>query len=116
MSTGTLMDGWPDIWSEYQLFYGRFYEITNEAVAASVTLLVAQRMPQPDMDRVAEALKEFAIRAQERGVVSSRVSATLRRPATLDEATSLFGTPAEDLGLDALDLLVTLVAPRRGRP
>lgn len=112
----SVTDEWPDVWAEYSLFYGRFYGITSEVVAASVTLLVAQRMARPDLDRVAEALKEFAIRAQERGVPSSAVSRQLTSPRDLTEAGALFGTPAEDLGLDALDLLVTLVRPRAGRP
>lgn len=114
----SLLD-WPDVWSEYRKFFACF-GITDERVAAAVCLLVAKRMPRPDIDRVAEALKEFAVRAWERGVPDDGVALELARVklsiepsiAGMTRSVTLFGTPAEDLGIEALRLLAELVAPR----
>lgn len=108
---GTLLDDWSDVWSEYRKTY-RQYGITHEAVALSVTSLVADRMARPDLDKVADALKEHAILAQCRGVPAVKVVDHLSSPRDMDHAVRLFGTAAEDLGLDALGLLVTLVGRR----
>lgn len=112
----SLLD-WPDVWSEYRKFFACF-GITDERVAAAVCLLVAKRMPRPDIDRVAEALKEFTVRAWERGVPDDGVALELARvklsiePRNHGRVAQLFGTPAEDLGIEALRLLAELVAPR----
>lgn len=108
----TLNEKLADVWSEYRQFFAHYYGITDERVAHSVVLLVSKRMARPDVDRVAEALKEFAIRAQERGVAESQVAGRLEAGRDLTHAGQLWGTAAEDLGLDALDLLVRLVRPR----
>ena len=105
----TLNEELADVWSEYRQFFARYYGITDERIARSVVLLVAKRMARPDVDRVAEALKEFAIRALERGIAEGQVAERLEAGRDFTHAGQLWGTPAEDLGLDALDLLVRLV-------
>lgn len=110
-------DDWPDVWSEYQRFFG-YFEL-NEAKAREIVTLIAESMAQPDADRVADALKEFAVRAQARGVPVSGLRAELAKiKGSLETsiggfnmAARYFGTAAEDLGVAALRTLAALVVP-----
>lgn len=108
---------WPDVWSEYR----RVFEALNldEARARAA-------MDQTDPDRSADALKEFIVRCQERGVPDDGLIAELmvavaklrgdgpgvQRAA---RAARLFGCASEDLGgTRTLHLAERVV--RAGRP
>lgn len=114
----SIVGDWPDVWAEYQKLFG-YFGLTDEKAAARVTFEVAARMPSPDVDRVADALKEFAVRAQERGVPVGSLRVELAKVkgsieptrGGLHRAATLFGTAAEDLGIAALRLLAELVVP-----
>ena len=87
---------WSDVWSEYRSVFTRLG--LNEAGAKSTVCGWGV-----DPDRLAEALKEFTIRAYERGVKPENLRVELlwalgradRDPAS---AVSLFGTTAEVVG------------------
>lgn len=114
----SIVADWPDVWLEYQKIFGHF-GLTSEKAAAEVVFEAAARMPSPDVDRVADALKEFAVRAQERGVPVSGLRVELARVkgslesthGGMHRAATLFGTAAEDLGIAALRLLAERVVP-----
>ncbi len=114
----SIKDDWPDVWSEYRQFFEYF--ALGEKKARAVVTLVAEGMAESDIDRVADALKEFSIRAQERGVPVSGLRAELAKikgslEPTLGGMTVAqrhFGTAAEDLGITALRTLAALVVPR----
>ena len=109
-------DDWPDVWSEYRRFFG-YFELSEEKARAIVTLVAEATNYGPG--RVADALKEFVVRAQERGVPVSGLRVELAKikgsltPSLggMTAATRHFGTAAEDLGITALRTLAALVAP-----
>lgn len=115
MTTMDFTEEWRDVWSEYRRFF-EYFGMT-ELAACGVVCVVASRMDRPDLDRVADALKEFTIRAQERGVPVGGLPHALRRASIdvgdgLDAASRLFGTATEDIGVPGILLLIELVAPR----
>lgn len=105
---------WSDVWSEYQRFFGHF--ALSEEKARAITTLIAESTNYGP-DRVADALKEFAVRAQERGVPVSGLRIELSKIkgsleisiGGFDMAARNFGTAAEDLGVAALRTLAELV-------
>lgn len=109
-------DDWSDVWSECQRFFG-YFELSEEKARAITTLIAESTNYGPD--RVSDALKEFAVRAQERGVPVSGLRAELAKiKGSLETsiggfnvAARNFGTAAEDLGVTALRTLAELVVP-----
>lgn len=110
---------WQDVWSEYR----RIFDLLglDEHLAHQVVLTVAG--PTGDPDPVADALKEFVVRASERDVVDAQsVRCDLAYAAVAMcadnrlqrevRAVQLFGTAAEDLGAARCALLAQLVGAR----
>lgn len=105
---------WADLWAEYRPTFEKF-GIENEDTARGVldTALRMRKAPE----RMAAALKEFAIRAVDKGVPdeSSALLDTLRAvteelrsrdPLTaISIAARAFGTASEDLGVYACAVL-----------
>jgi hypothetical protein len=107
-------DEWADVWAEYRSVFDRLG--LDETRARAVVLEVAG--PDGDPDRVADALKEFAVRSSERGVGDDHLRAELAYAGArltggelLERevlAARLFGVAAEDLGADACERLAHL--------
>lgn len=113
------MSDWGDVWSEYRRFFVMLGLRDEDRARGVVSGLGG-------MDRVADALKEFAVRCQERGVPDVRVLDELEHAAVKltgdgpgvmrsTRAAQLFGTAAEDLGGDRILLLAQRVMAVNGR-
>lgn len=115
----SIVDQWPDVWSEYQKFFG-YFDVHDEDQAAMITFTVAWSMTQPSLDQAADAMKEFVIRAQERGVPIGGLRIEMARirlslnpdVGGMTVAQRNFGVAAEDVGIAGCRVLADLLAPR----
>lgn len=126
----TTEDEWRDIWLEYRSFWHR-YRLTEDRVRTVITAaleLVPDTVRDP-ADRCADALKEFVLRAADRGVHADGdplLTELWRAGRALETAgdqlgelnapyyaVRLFGTAAEDLGPDVCRRLAELVGADR---
>jgi len=108
-------DEWRDLWSEYRMFFA-YYKL-DKTRAATVVYTIAARMARPNPDRVADALKEFALRAQQRDVPAHGLLRQLRRAIcecgdSFEDCQRLFGVAAEDLGQQNCISLAEMVAAK----
>lgn len=107
-------DDWADAWSEYRRIFDQYGLDEDQAHGAA---LAAMHAPGPGqhrrtVDRICDALKEFTVRAGERGLdLRAAIAYAVTRLSAGEPlerhtwATQWFGTAAEDLGPDVCQRL-----------